>query len=180
MASRCMERAVQEFLMERGGRVQQMELIDHFLSAWGGNDQAKGEAHREVLKHIVDNVGFVKVENGVNFVCLNASGRADSAMRTDADGHDDAECNGNIHETLDNNCINGNPDNRAQTGEGDVPVVVILSRITHDFSFLHVSNVLYLYVCLYLSFYSLYLVLMPSSSRLPGVAIVFETAVLLY
>nr|XP_020463325.1 ankyrin repeat domain-containing protein SOWAHC isoform X2 [Monopterus albus] len=37
-------------------------------------------------------------------------------MRTDADGHSNLECNGNIQETLDNNCVNGNPDNGDQTG----------------------------------------------------------------
>uniref|UniRef100_A0A3Q4GB50 Sosondowah ankyrin repeat domain family member C n=1 Tax=Neolamprologus brichardi TaxID=32507 RepID=A0A3Q4GB50_NEOBR len=82
--------AVQEFLSERGGRVQQMELIDHFLSL---NEQSKEGVDREVLKSIVDSVGFVKVENGVKFVCLNSEGSGASVMRTDVDGHDGAECN---------------------------------------------------------------------------------------
>ncbi|XP_070694766.1 ankyrin repeat domain-containing protein SOWAHC [Pempheris klunzingeri] len=116
MASQCTEQAVQEFLMERGGRVQQMELIDHFLSIWEKNDQSKEAADREVLKRVVDSVGFVKVENGVKFVCLNSEGSAESMMRTDTDGHDHAECNGNIQETVDNNCVNGNPENGEQTG----------------------------------------------------------------
>nr|XP_046260930.1 ankyrin repeat domain-containing protein SOWAHC isoform X2 [Scatophagus argus] len=117
MASQCTEQAVQEFLMERGGRVQQMELIDHFLSICGNNDQPKEGVDREVLKRIVDSVGFVKVENGVKFVCLNADGSTESVMRTDRDGHDHAECNGNIQETLDDDdYVNGNPDNGARTG----------------------------------------------------------------
>lgn len=118
MASQCTEQAVQEFLMERGGRVQQMELIDHFLSGLRENDPSEEAVDREVVERIVDNVGFVKVENGVKFVCLNADGSAESVMRADADGYDQAECNGNIHETLDNS-VNGNPDNGDQTGEGD-------------------------------------------------------------
>ncbi|XP_005723315.1 ankyrin repeat domain-containing protein SOWAHC [Pundamilia nyererei] len=113
MASRCTVQAVQEFLSERGGRVQQMELIDHFLSL---NEQSKEGVDREVLKSIVDSVGFVKVENGVKFVCLNSEGSGASVMRTDVDGHDGAECNGNIQETLDNNCVNGNHDKGDQTG----------------------------------------------------------------
>ncbi|XP_056245268.1 ankyrin repeat domain-containing protein SOWAHC [Seriola aureovittata] len=120
MASQCTEQAVQEFLMERGGRVQQMELIDHFLSGLGENDQSKGEVDLDVLKRIVDNVGFVKVENGVKFVCLNTEGSAGSVMRADADGYDQAECNGNIQETLDNS-VNGNPDNGHQTGVPSQP-----------------------------------------------------------
>ncbi|KAK1903391.1 Ankyrin repeat domain containing protein SOWAHC [Dissostichus eleginoides] len=116
MASQRTEQAVQEFLMERGGRVQQMELIDHFLSASGQNDQSEEEVDREVLKRIVDSVGVVKVEDGVKFVCLNPEGSAESVMRADTGGHDHAECNGNIREALDNNYVNGNPDNREQTG----------------------------------------------------------------
>uniref|UniRef100_A0A3Q3C2F4 Sosondowah ankyrin repeat domain family member C n=1 Tax=Haplochromis burtoni TaxID=8153 RepID=A0A3Q3C2F4_HAPBU len=71
--------AVQEFLSERGGRVQQMELIDHFLSL---NEQSKEGVDREVLKSIVDSVGFVKVENGVKFVCLNSEGSGASKPAT--------------------------------------------------------------------------------------------------
>uniref|UniRef100_A0A4W6F208 SOWAHA-C winged helix-turn-helix domain-containing protein n=1 Tax=Lates calcarifer TaxID=8187 RepID=A0A4W6F208_LATCA len=91
MASQCTEQAVHEFLMERGGRVQQMELIDHFLSVLGENDQSKEGVDREALKRVVDNVGFVKVENGVKFVCLKIEGRAESVMCADADGYDQAE-----------------------------------------------------------------------------------------
>ncbi|XP_033966198.1 ankyrin repeat domain-containing protein SOWAHC [Pseudochaenichthys georgianus] len=116
MASQRTEQAVQEFLMERGGRVEQMELIDHFLSASGQNDQSEEEVDREVLKRIVDSVGVVKVEDGVKCVCLNPEGSAESVMRADTGGHDHAECNGNIREALDNNYVNGNPDNRDQTG----------------------------------------------------------------
>uniref|UniRef100_A0A671W9T7 Sosondowah ankyrin repeat domain family member C n=1 Tax=Sparus aurata TaxID=8175 RepID=A0A671W9T7_SPAAU len=83
MASQCTERAVQEFLMERGGRVQQMELIDHFLSVLRENDQSKERVDREALTRIVDSVAFVKVEDGVKFVCLKAEGSAGSVMRAD-------------------------------------------------------------------------------------------------
>ncbi|XP_042350318.1 ankyrin repeat domain-containing protein SOWAHC [Plectropomus leopardus] len=121
MASQCTEQAVQEFLMERGGRVQQMELIDHFLS--GQNEQSKEGVGREVLQRIVDNVGFVKVEDGVKFVCLKSEGSTESVMRADTGDHDHAECNGNILESLDNNCVNGIPDNRDQTGPCSLPAV---------------------------------------------------------
>ncbi|KAM9851305.1 ankyrin repeat domain-containing protein SOWAHC [Aulostomus maculatus] len=113
MASGCTEQAVQAFLMERGGRVQQMELIDHFLSTGGVNDPSNEEVDREALKRIVDTVGVVKEEDGVKFVCLN---RAESVMRADAESHNHAECNGDIQEAPDNSCVNGNPDDRDQTG----------------------------------------------------------------
>lgn len=116
MASQCTEQAVQEFLVERGGRVPQMELIDHFSSTCGENDPLKEKVDREVLKRIVDIVGTVKVENGVIFVCLNSECRAESVMHADVENHDHAECNGNIQERPDNR-VNGNPDNGDQTGE---------------------------------------------------------------
>ncbi|XP_040056686.2 ankyrin repeat domain-containing protein SOWAHC [Gasterosteus aculeatus] len=103
MAAPCTEQAVQEFLMERGGRVQQMELIDHFLSVSGKADRTNAAADREALKGVVDNVGFVEEENGVEFVCLIAEGGAQSVMSADTDGHGHTECNGNMQETLDNN-----------------------------------------------------------------------------
>uniref|UniRef100_A0A3B5MCL5 Sosondowah ankyrin repeat domain family member C n=1 Tax=Xiphophorus couchianus TaxID=32473 RepID=A0A3B5MCL5_9TELE len=97
----CTMQAVHEFLLEKGGRVRQMELIDHFTAPCGCNDQQKEGAGWELLRGIVDNVGFVEVENGVKFVCLNGEGCEESVMRKDADGHVDAECNGNIQETTE-------------------------------------------------------------------------------
>ncbi|CAG5865468.1 unnamed protein product [Menidia menidia] len=116
MASRCTQQSVREFLQERGGRVQQMELIDHFISHGGCNDQSEEEVEREVLNRIVDNVCGVEVENGVKFVYLDTEGGVGSVMRKDADGPDRTECNGNVKETLDNKIVNGNPDNEDQTG----------------------------------------------------------------
>ncbi|XP_020491305.2 ankyrin repeat domain-containing protein SOWAHC [Labrus bergylta] len=124
MASQCTERAVQEFLMERGGRVRQMELIDHFLSICRENDPTKKGVDREVVQRIVDNVGSVQVENGVKFVCLDTEGIAASVMRGDTDGHDHAECNGNNQETLDNSYVNINTDNDGPPG---VPVAMAAS-----------------------------------------------------
>lgn len=119
MASKCTEQAVHEFLMERGGRVQQMELIEHFLSVCGRNDQAKEGLDSEALKRVVESVGFVKVEDGVKFVCLNSEGSAGSVMRAGTGGHNHEECNGNIHEMVhDSNYVNGNHDNEEQAGKG--------------------------------------------------------------
>ncbi|KAM4561665.1 ankyrin repeat domain-containing protein SOWAHC [Fundulus diaphanus] len=111
MASqRCTEQAVHEFLLEKGGRVRQMELIDHFTSPCGRDGQPKEGGEWEALRGVVDSVGFVKVEDGVKFVCLNGDGGEESVTREDASGHVDAECNGNVQETLDNKQMNGNPD----------------------------------------------------------------------
>ncbi|XP_054644341.1 ankyrin repeat domain-containing protein SOWAHC [Dunckerocampus dactyliophorus] len=109
MASRWTVQAVQEFLIERGGRVQQMELIDHFTAAWGGNDPLKEE--EEALRSIVDMVGVVEVEGGVKFVCLKVECSKQSVMCVDA------QCNGGMHDTPDNKGrVSGNRDNGLQTG----------------------------------------------------------------
>uniref|UniRef100_A0A3Q3E8G1 Sosondowah ankyrin repeat domain family member C n=1 Tax=Labrus bergylta TaxID=56723 RepID=A0A3Q3E8G1_9LABR len=117
MASQCTERAVQEFLMERGGRVRQMELIDHFLSICRENDPSKKGVDREVVQRIVDNVGSVQVENGVKFVCLDTEGIAASVMRGDTDGHDHAD--GKV--TLESVKAQINLDNDKQSNGNDHP-----------------------------------------------------------
>ncbi|XP_029935927.1 ankyrin repeat domain-containing protein SOWAHC [Myripristis murdjan] len=124
MASQCTEQAVLEFLMERGGRVQQMELIDHFQSIRGSNEPS-GETVD--LKRIVDSVASVTLENGVKFVCLKVDGGVDAGMRTDADGHEPAECNGNIKETPDS-CVNGNP----ATGEQPAAASSLTAGLDND------------------------------------------------
>uniref|UniRef100_A0A3Q2YS06 Sosondowah ankyrin repeat domain family member C n=1 Tax=Hippocampus comes TaxID=109280 RepID=A0A3Q2YS06_HIPCM len=88
MASPCTVQAVQEFLMGRGGRVQQMELIDHFATMWGGaSDPLKEE---EALKGVVDMLGVVEVESGVKYVRLNEVSSARSVTRVDGDSHEHA------------------------------------------------------------------------------------------
>nr|XP_057938698.1 ankyrin repeat domain-containing protein SOWAHC [Doryrhamphus excisus] len=100
MASRWTVQAVQEFLKERGGRVQQMELIDHFAATWGGSDPLKEK--EEALWRIVDTVGVVEVEDGVKFVCLNVECNKQSVM-----------C---VNDTPNNKGrVSGNRDNGLQT-----------------------------------------------------------------
>ncbi|XP_049584633.1 ankyrin repeat domain-containing protein SOWAHC [Syngnathus scovelli] len=111
-ASPCTVEAVQEFLMERGGRVQQMELIDHFAARWGaGSDPLKGE---EALRRAVDALGVVEVESGVQYVRLNEDCSARSVTRLDRDG--------NVHKTpSNNNLVSGDSDNKQQAGVSSLP-----------------------------------------------------------
>ncbi|KAM9805194.1 ankyrin repeat domain-containing protein SOWAHC [Neosynchiropus ocellatus] len=74
--------------MERGGRVQQMELMDHFISMC----EEKGDADRAAVRAVVDAVGVVNVENGVKYVHLSS----DSESRA---------CNGHIRGTTEH--VNG-------------------------------------------------------------------------
>ncbi|XP_061734848.1 ankyrin repeat domain-containing protein SOWAHC [Nerophis ophidion] len=114
MASRCTLEAVREFLMERGGRVRQTELTDHFAA--DGSEAA--------LSRIVDALGVVGAEEGgVEFVSLHADRSEQlSAARAHAEGHDQAACNGYAHQTPDNNTgVNRSRDNGPQTEASSPP-----------------------------------------------------------
>ncbi|CAL1582876.1 unnamed protein product [Knipowitschia caucasica] len=114
MTSQCTEKSVREYLQDRGGRVQMMELVDHFLSDCAENESGE---RREMVRRIVDSVGSVIVENGEKMVCLNNENNDKDVVRsgTDAHGQPHSECNGNIH------FVNGNPDNRQQTEASSPP-----------------------------------------------------------
>ncbi|KAK7939617.1 hypothetical protein WMY93_002943 [Mugilogobius chulae] len=116
MTSRCTEQTVREYLKNRGGRVQWMELIDHFLSDCAENEH---EERRAMVRRFVDTVGYVKeVEDGDKMVCLNKENNSDEeVMRSSSDAHAQthSECNGNIH------FVNGNPDNKQQTEASTPP-----------------------------------------------------------
>ncbi|XP_061697270.1 ankyrin repeat domain-containing protein SOWAHC [Syngnathoides biaculeatus] len=94
--------AVQEFLIERGGRVQQMELIDHFMATGGGGSDASKD--KEALRCVVDTLGVVELESGVKYVRLNEN--RDSRENV-------TECNGNVHRTPNSNLFSIN---EQQTG----------------------------------------------------------------
>ncbi|CAL8388305.1 ankyrin repeat domain-containing protein SOWAHC [Gadus morhua] len=130
MASDCTEQSILEFLMKSGGRVEHMELINHFELIWK-NDSTQTK-DRETLSRLVDAVALVTVENGVKFVCMKMD-CLDAVRRTDANVYA-VECNGNgvnthdsslsrtsaptvdLNETSDD-CFNGNSNDKDQTRE---------------------------------------------------------------
>uniref|UniRef100_A0A8C4SLB8 Sosondowah ankyrin repeat domain family Ca n=1 Tax=Erpetoichthys calabaricus TaxID=27687 RepID=A0A8C4SLB8_ERPCA len=63
------QEAVLEFLIERGGRVKNVDLIERFKPFLAGDPARRAEA-RERFKDLVDEVGFVKMDNEVRYVCL--------------------------------------------------------------------------------------------------------------
>lgn len=69
MASECTQDTVLRFITERGGRVKNVDLIEHFRSAIP-KEPGKKAAAKEVLKSCVDSVAVVKVDNGEKYVCL--------------------------------------------------------------------------------------------------------------
>uniref|UniRef100_A0A674DU04 Sosondowah ankyrin repeat domain family member C n=1 Tax=Salmo trutta TaxID=8032 RepID=A0A674DU04_SALTR len=99
------------FLTERGGLVRYMDLIDHFESVWKG-DASKKTLFNERLNRHVDSVAFIKLEDGVKFVCLkenSTNGNGHSSDTCDSPEKDsnapdalswldnDMESNGNVH-----------------------------------------------------------------------------------
>ncbi|XP_077472875.1 ankyrin repeat domain-containing protein SOWAHC isoform X1 [Stigmatopora argus] len=114
-------RAVEEFLRERGGRVQQTELIDHFAAKWArSSDPISGE----VLTRVVDTLGIMEVESGVKYVRLNEDySLARSVTRVHGDCHEHAsQCNGDVQGTPDNNrLVSSNADKQQQTGPTSPP-----------------------------------------------------------
>ncbi|XP_071758195.2 ankyrin repeat domain-containing protein SOWAHC-like [Centroberyx gerrardi] len=69
MATKCTQEAILDFLTERGGRVKNTDLIDHFKALFP-DDPGRKAVIREKFKSYVDNIAFVKAESGVKFVCL--------------------------------------------------------------------------------------------------------------
>ncbi|XP_026157176.1 ankyrin repeat domain-containing protein SOWAHC-like [Mastacembelus armatus] len=74
MATDCTQEAVLDFVKERGGRVKNADLIEHFKTVFPEEPEEKA-AVRERFKNYVDNVAFVKTESGVKYVCLKKSFR---------------------------------------------------------------------------------------------------------
>ncbi|XP_066521937.1 ankyrin repeat domain-containing protein SOWAHC-like [Hoplias malabaricus] len=83
MASECTQETVLRFLTERGGRVKNVDLIEHFRSTIP-TEPGKKAAAKEAFKRYVDTVAVVKVDNGEKYVCLKKKFR----VRLGADGHE--------------------------------------------------------------------------------------------
>ncbi|XP_072539630.1 sosondowah ankyrin repeat domain family Cb [Salminus brasiliensis] len=96
MASECSQAAVLGFLTERGGRVRNGDLIEHFRPTIPTEPGPKAAA-KEALKRYVDTVAVVKVgENGEKYVCLKKKFRGGLGGGGDRDGRqqDGAESTG--------------------------------------------------------------------------------------
>lgn len=59
------------FLLDRGGKVTNTELLNNFRSRIsGGGDPAEKQHNRELFKRLVNSVAVVKQTDGVKFVCV--------------------------------------------------------------------------------------------------------------
>ncbi|KAI4895312.1 hypothetical protein NFI96_010237 [Prochilodus magdalenae] len=68
MAKECTQESVLEFLIGKGGRVRNKELTDHFKVFFNGEKDSN--VVKESFKRFVDNVAYVKQENGEKVVYL--------------------------------------------------------------------------------------------------------------
>ncbi|XP_030627927.1 ankyrin repeat domain-containing protein SOWAHC-like [Chanos chanos] len=87
MATECTQETVLHFLTERGGRVKNSELIEHFRPIMR-RDPGKKAIVKEALKRYVDNVASVKTENGEKYVCLKKKFRGPA--KSSENGNDSA------------------------------------------------------------------------------------------
>lgn len=69
MASECTQESVLDFLLENGGRVKNKDLIAHF-KVFLSSENTKRAVLKERFKRFVDNIAYVKQENGEKVVCL--------------------------------------------------------------------------------------------------------------
>lgn len=69
MAADCSQEAVLDFLKKEGGKVKNTDLIEQFRAVFP-EEPAEKAAVRNRFKNYVDNVAFVKTEDGVKYVCL--------------------------------------------------------------------------------------------------------------
>lgn len=58
------------FLLERGGKVTNSELLSNFRSRISGGDPAEKQHNRELFKRLVNSVAVVKQTDGLKFVCV--------------------------------------------------------------------------------------------------------------
>ncbi|XP_036947184.1 ankyrin repeat domain-containing protein SOWAHC-like [Acanthopagrus latus] len=69
MAADFTQETILDFLRERGGKVKNTDLIEHFKAVFP-EDREKKAAVRNTFKNYVDNVAFVKTESSEKYVCL--------------------------------------------------------------------------------------------------------------
>ncbi|XP_056321326.1 ankyrin repeat domain-containing protein SOWAHC [Danio aesculapii] len=82
------QESVLDFLLESGGRVKNRELVAHFKLILSGENTNRA-ALKEKFKRFVDNIAYVKQENGEKVVCLKKKYRFPEARSGDDEEDDD-------------------------------------------------------------------------------------------
>ncbi|XDV29907.1 hypothetical protein PO909_032936 [Leuciscus waleckii] len=122
MATECTQESVLDFLLENGGRVKNKDLIAHF-KVFLSSENTKRAVLKERFKRFVDNIAYVKQENGDKVVCLKKkyryaeirSGRAQDEKPDDVDDNDDDD--EDVNKGLNALHLGENGNVKAETGE---------------------------------------------------------------
>ncbi|XP_012696295.1 ankyrin repeat domain-containing protein SOWAHC-like [Clupea harengus] len=101
MATDCTQETVLRFLMERGGTVKNLDLIDHFRAVLS-TDPIKKAMMKDAFKMYVDSVAFVKVENGTKYVCLKKKYRGSMRQEENVPAYGDSDNNERSEHTVIN------------------------------------------------------------------------------
>uniref|UniRef100_A0A673MHN2 Ankyrin repeat domain-containing protein SOWAHC-like n=1 Tax=Sinocyclocheilus rhinocerous TaxID=307959 RepID=A0A673MHN2_9TELE len=99
MATECTQESVLDFLLENEGRVKNKDLVAHF-KVFLSSENAKRAVLKERFKRYVDNIAYVKQENGEKVVCLKKKYRypeMSSGRAQDDDGGGDEDINRGIN-----------------------------------------------------------------------------------
>jgi len=123
MATGCTQESVLDFLLENGGRVKNKDLIAHF-KVFLSSENTKRAVLKERFKRFVDNIAYVKQENGEKVVCLKKkyryaeirSGHAQDE-KPDVDDNDDDDDEEDINKGLKALQLGENVNVKAETGE---------------------------------------------------------------
>ncbi|XP_066497485.1 ankyrin repeat domain-containing protein SOWAHC [Hoplias malabaricus] len=86
MTEECSQGSVLKFLIEKGGCVRNKELTDHFKVFHSGRAEKDRTVVRETFNRIVDNIAYVKQENGDTMVCLKKKYMEMKTIK-DGEGH---------------------------------------------------------------------------------------------
>ncbi|XP_067300772.1 ankyrin repeat domain-containing protein SOWAHC [Pseudorasbora parva] len=113
MATECSQESVLDFLLENGGRVKNKDLIAHF-KVFLSSENTKRAVLKERFKRFVDNIAYVKQENGEKVVCLKKKYRYAEMRTHDGKPEDeDEDANKGLHALH----LGENGDVKAETGE---------------------------------------------------------------
>ncbi|KAI7808621.1 ankyrin repeat domain-containing protein SOWAHC [Triplophysa rosa] len=105
MATECTQESVLDFLLENGGRVKNKVLVERFR-VFLSSDNTKRALLKERFKRFVDNIAYVKQEDGEKVVCLKKKHREMRSARAQG-GDKDLDRGMNAIQFKENDGING-------------------------------------------------------------------------
>ncbi|XP_054889899.1 ankyrin repeat domain-containing protein SOWAHA [Poeciliopsis prolifica] len=122
------QEAVLCFLLERGGKVANCELVNHFRSLIHGGDPAEKQRNRELFKKLVNSVAVVRQVDEVKFVV--ARKRYQDFVKEEMDPSCDARRSSTVsfcHRGGDKSCAESLRESRPAASTADAATVKVLN-----------------------------------------------------